>query len=226
VLGDNPKRPALNHQGTELYVKNIFKTLQGEGILVGTPAIFLRLGGCNLACSFCDTEFEDFYKLSVVEIVKKIEKLSYNLNNIKTIELVVITGGEPLRQNIDLCCKMLITSGFKVQVETNGTLYRALPEEVNIVCSPKVNRKGVYSKLSTSLLARISALKFLISDSIEGYNSVPDLGQKEYRIPVFLQPLDQNSPKLNSDNAKLAIKLSLEYGYRTSIQIHKILAID
>jgi len=72
MLGDNPKRPPTNGDGTSLLVKNIFKTLQGEGPHAGVPAVFIRLGGCNLACSFCDTEFEDYQQHALSEIVKTI----------------------------------------------------------------------------------------------------------------------------------------------------------
>ncbi|CAN0594227.1 unnamed protein product, partial [Ectocarpus sp. 12 AP-2014] len=59
MFGDNPIRPPEKGDGLHLMVKQIFKTLQGEGPHVGTPSIFVRLGGCNLACDFCDTEFEN-----------------------------------------------------------------------------------------------------------------------------------------------------------------------
>lgn len=219
MFGQNPKRGALFTDGTSLEVKNIFKTIQGEGPFVGMPAIFIRLGGCNLACSFCDTDFEGFTTSKVDDIVEQVNKLAAH------IKLVVITGGEPLRQPIGLLCDKLIQLGFMVQIETNGTLYRNISEKVHIVCSPKVTKSG-YFPLRADLLPHINALKFLIADNMPEYSVVPEIGQSKYGIPVFIQPMDQNDMLLNQKNVQLAIDLSIKYGYRLSIQTHKILGID
>ena len=65
MFGYNLKRPVIKGNGQFLSIKSIFKTLQAEGPYCGVPAIFIRLGGCNLACSFCDTEFEDYLEKSL-----------------------------------------------------------------------------------------------------------------------------------------------------------------
>lgn len=225
MFGDNPKRPVLVHDGNVLEVKNIFKTIQGEGPFVGEPAIFVRLGGCNLACSFCDTDFENYESIKTDQLVAKVIELSKNSIGQRSIKLVVITGGEPLRQPIEKLCQNLVDLECVVQIETNGTLFRKLPKVVNIVCSPKAQKNG-YSKIREDLLPNISALKFLISKSIEKYHSVPELGQTEYNIPVFVQPMDQNNEKLNKENTEMAIKIAIEKGYRLSIQVHKIVGVD
>ncbi|MCC8371550.1 MAG: 7-carboxy-7-deazaguanine synthase QueE [Rickettsia endosymbiont of Pseudomimeciton antennatum] len=217
--GQNPKRAAIFNDGTTLEIKNIFRTIQGEGPFVGMPAVFVRLGGCNLACDFCDTEFEDFNILAINSIIEEIKKLTIN------IKLVVITGGEPFRQPIELLCHKLIYLDYLVQIETNGTLYRNLPDKVHIICSPKVTKNG-YSLLRDDLLSRINALKFLVAKNIPEYSNIPEVGQSKYNIPVFIQPMDQHNPLLNKQNEKLAIDLALKYNYRLSIQIHKILGID
>lgn len=219
MYGQNLKRAAIFNDGTTLEIKNIFRTIQGEGPFVGMPAVFVRLGGCNLACNFCDTEFEDFNILTINSIIEEIQKLMIN------VKLVVITGGEPFRQPIELLCHKLIDLDYLVQIETNGTLYRDLPDKVHIICSPKVTKNG-YSLLRDDLLSRINALKFLVAKNIPEYSNIPEVGQSKYNIPVFIQPMDQNNPLLNKQNEKLAIDLVLKYGYRLSIQIHKILGIE
>ena len=74
--GTNPIRPPVTGDGAMLEVQHIFPTLQGEGPYAGVPAVFIRLGGCNLACTFCDTEFESFKVMGVREIVEKVDALS------------------------------------------------------------------------------------------------------------------------------------------------------
>lgn len=220
MFGQNPKRSVLLGDGKELEVQSIFKTLQGEGLFVGMPSIFIRLGGCNLACKFCDTDFENFKLLNIDAILQEVTRLSGD-----AIKLVVITGGEPLRQPIELICAKLLSCGFMVQIETNGTLYRALPKDIYIVCSPKAGTNG-YAEIRKDLLPNISAIKFLISASISKYSLIPELGQTEYRIPVFLQPIDQYDELLNKENTQLAIKFAFETGYRLSLQTHKFIGIE
>jgi 7-carboxy-7-deazaguanine synthase len=225
MFGNNPKREAINGDGQSLFVKSTFKTLQGEGPNIGTPSVFIRLGGCNLACSFCDTEFEDFHAVSLNEIIKQTKELSLNSLNVRTINLVVITGGEPMRQPIEHLCTELIKLGYKVQIETNGTLFRPLPDEVEIICSPKVVN-GKYYSIRPDLLKRITAFKFLISSSLAEYSIVPQLGQQQHSTPVYIQPMDQYDPELNNSNLKLTIQLALEGNYKFSLQMHKIIGVE
>lgn len=225
MFGNNPKREAIIGNGDTLFIKNIFKTIQGEGPNVGTPAIFIRLGGCNLACSFCDTEFEDFNQLALVDIIQRTQQLSLNTLSQSIIKLIVITGGEPMRQPIAPLCSELIKLGYKIQIETNGTLFRDLPNEVEIICSPKVVN-GKYHNIRPDLLTRINAFKFLISDNLKEYNCVPDFAKHTPNIPIYIQPMDQYDPILNLNNLNLTIKLSLEQGYKLSMQTHKVIGVE
>lgn len=220
MRGNNPIRKPLNHDGGTLEVKKIFPTLQGEGPNTGAPAVFIRLGGCNLACAFCDTDFEDYSEMAVAEIMERVKTLAEN-----THKLAVITGGEPLRQNIAPLCEKLLSEGFKVQIETNGTLYRELPPEVEIVCSPKNTGRG-YFPVREDLLPRVNAFKFIISADGNGYNHVGEVGQEKFGTPVYVQPMDEYDAKRNADNLALALKLAQEHGYRLSLQTHKILGIE
>lgn len=225
MFGNNPKRAATTGTGDSLEIKNIFKTIQGEGPFAGQPAIFIRLGGCNLACSFCDTDFEDFKTLELYEILNNVQELSINSRNLRSVNLAVITGGEPFRQPIEQLCTRLIDLGYVVQIETNGTIYRDLPKEVHIVCSPKPGAGG-YKTIREDLLERISAMKFLVAKNIRFYDSISEVGQTKYNIPVYIQPIDLNDEELNQENIEFAIACSLETGSRLSIQIHKYLNIE
>lgn len=225
MLGQNPKRPPQTGDGTKLFVKNIFKTIQGEGPNVGVPAIFIRLGGCNLACNFCDTDFEDYQEIDTEEIINIVKNLSLNSQKERSVFLIVLTGGEPFRQNINSICAILLENNFQVQIETNGTLYQDVPEEVQIICSPKISNNKYYPP-HHKILPRINAFKFLISSSIAGYGEVPQLGQKEFNIPVFVQAMDQYNDAINIANENLAVEIAINNGYRLSYQIHKKLRIE
>ena len=109
-------------------VNEFFVSLQGEGHFTGTPAFFLRLSGCNLQCSFCDTSHQSYKEMSEDEIV---EEASHHAPR-----HIVITGGEPALQLTPSLIDKLHEAGFFIQVETNGTLL--LPQGIDwVTCSPK-----------------------------------------------------------------------------------------
>ncbi|PIR32094.1 MAG: radical SAM protein [Alphaproteobacteria bacterium CG11_big_fil_rev_8_21_14_0_20_44_7] len=213
MFGKNPIRKPAKGDGATLEVVKIFPTIQGEGPHAGKPAIFIRLGGCNLACNFCDTEFEDFNTLPLDDILQKVEECHINQS------LIVITGGEPLRQPIAKLCAALIARNFTIQIETNGTLYQDLPPQVEIICSPKTK-----TALRPDLLKRITAFKFLISKHNADYSKVPNIGQTSQ--PIYIQPIDEYDAKKNQDNLELAKSIALEKGYNLSIQLHKIIGVE
>ncbi len=295
MFGKNPLRPPETGDGSTLNVVEIFPTLQGEGPFVGQPAVFVRLGGCNLACGFCDTEFEKFEARGLDDIITRIIHLAadsdagaplprgevekcqapqvpfaisperhfsgegeyaYDLShphpdlqpNAKGVwanpaspqgrgvpvaphqahylrDLVVITGGEPLRQNIVPLCEALLAKGLRVQIETNGTLWRPLPEGVSIVCSPKMSG-GQYHPLRPDLLARVDVLKFIVKAGEGDYHAIGDVGHGERAIPVYVQPMDEYDPEKNRANAAYALELAQANGFRLSVQMHKIWGIQ
>jgi organic radical activating enzyme len=225
VQGNNPIRPPAKGDGSRLEVKHLFPTLQGEGPYTGHPAVFVRLGGCNLACHFCDTDFENFATHAVEDIVANVIALAQDALGQRVRQLVVITGGEPLRQNIAPLCAKLQDEGFKIQIETNGTLYRPLPEGVDIICSPKNAGQG-YGALRDDILQRVTALKFIISKHDERYNHVADVGQSRYQTPVYVQPMDEQDDDRNMENRLHALALAERHGYILSLQTHKILGIE
>src|SRR5215831_4150823 len=113
-------------------VKEIFYTLQGEGANTGRPAVFLRFSGCNLwsgreadraqaICQFCDTDFVGGTKFtSAAELAEEVA--SQWFGNGPSQRFVVITGGEPLLQLDEPLIAKLHAVGFKIAIETNGTL--------------------------------------------------------------------------------------------------------
>ena len=245
MFGKNKIMKPEIHSGENLDVQEVFSTLQGEGPYVGQPSVFIRLGGCNLACNFCDTEFDSYNKISLKKILSRVEKLAKNSKGIVVRKLIVITGGEPLRQPIERLCEELVKRNFLVQIETNGTLFRKLPKEIKIICSPKIsictpNRtanasarsplnkgepRGKYHQIRPDLLSRINAFKFIISKNQKNYRDVAEVGQSKLQIPVYVQPMDEYDEAKNQANLELAKKLCEEHGYFLSLQTHKILGI-
>lgn len=222
MFGKNKILKAENHQGNNLDVQEIFPTLQGEGPYVGQPAVFIRLGGCNLACDFCDTEFDNFSNLSLEKILQEVEKLAKNNDQKIVRKLVVITGGEPLRQPIEKLCQELIKLDFLVQIETNGTFYRNLPDEVKIICSPKISN-GKYHQIRPDLLEKIDAFKFIISAQKKEYSQIANFNFANAKI--YVQPMDEYDAEKNQKNLEYCLKICHDLGFNLSLQIHKILGL-
>lgn len=226
MFGNNPIRPPVKGTGDILDIQEIFPTVQGEGPFAGVPSVFVRLGGCNLACSFCDTEFESYAPIAMADIVAQVRKLAAVNDYPHATRLVVITGGEPLRQPIGLLCETLLGEGFAVQVETNGTVFRPLPAAVHIVCSPKNPAGGRYAPLRGDVLQRANALKFVVSAHQGGYNGVDEVGQAVHGTPVYVQPMDEQDEAKNAENLRYASELAAKGGYKLSLQVHKIIGVE
>lgn len=150
MFGKNAIARNTNHEdGLTLKVQEVFRTIQGEGPYAGHPAIFVRLSGCNLRCHFCDTDFESSnWEPDTGGLVDAI--MSKALGAWSNISLVVLTGGEPLLQNVGPLVQSLLAKGLSVQVETAGTVWpesldeawavQALEDErLTIVVSPKTS---------------------------------------------------------------------------------------
>ncbi len=100
-----------------LYPLNeIFYSIQGEGYHAGTPAVFIRLAGCNLKCSWCDTDHSKTMEMTEIDIADRVNKLCF------TATLIVITGGEPTIWNLEPLLRMLeVKTAGIIALETNGS---------------------------------------------------------------------------------------------------------
>ena len=228
----NAQSPEKQVNSAVLKVHSIFKSIQGEGPLVGEPAIFLRLAGCNLQCKGCDTDYHAISEWEAPALAMRLNSLSQELR-----PLVVITGGEPFRQNITLLVENLLAFRCRVQIETNGTLApKRFPYgQVTIVCSPKT------PKINPALIPHITAYKYVIqANGIDPIDGLPTkilgsdrrVARPVYGGPmkiaphkIFVQPFDdQNDPKNSNQAAALAV--ALEHGYRFGVQLHKMLGLQ
>ncbi len=145
-----------------LRVNEIFKSIQGESTYAGIPCVFVRLTGCNLRCSYCDTTYayEEGIDISVNEIVDKIEDYDY--------KNVCITGGEPLLQkNVYKLINLLKTKSYKIFVETNGALnIDLLPGNIIRIMDVKCPDSGMNKEMDWRNLERLRGddeVKFVMS---------------------------------------------------------------
>ncbi|MBV8977661.1 MAG: 7-carboxy-7-deazaguanine synthase QueE [Alphaproteobacteria bacterium] len=227
MFGQNPIRAQDDGNGETLWVQEVFYTLQGEGPFSGEPSVFVRLAGCNLRCYWCDTEFENStWKPSLDEVVSRIEALRP-----RHCDLIVLTGGEPLRQQIGPLIGRLLAEGLRVQIETNGTLWRALPDDprLTIVCSPKT------PALHPRMVPRIDIYKYVLQQgAVDPADGLPvastQLRGQAVRLfrpppgkPVYVMPCDEAG--LSDENRRAATKSALDHGYRLTLQLHKIAGI-
>jgi 7-carboxy-7-deazaguanine synthase len=145
-------------------VCEMFTSIQGESSYAGLPCVFVRLSGCNLRCSYCDTEyaFEEGDEISVDEILEYVRGAG--------IPLVEITGGEPLmqRQSLQVLISGLLDNGNRVLVETNGSQsIKDLDMRAVIILDIKTPGSGMDSRNDFSnieYLKPADEIKFVISD--------------------------------------------------------------
>ena len=105
-------------------IKEIFWSLQGEGLRIGFPSVFLRMAGCNLKCPFCDTKgsWENGRDMAIHKIIKDIDKYRKKYPQSQ----VVITGGEPLEQDLSPLVDVLKKKNYFISIETNGLHFQEL----------------------------------------------------------------------------------------------------
>jgi 7-carboxy-7-deazaguanine synthase len=238
----NTQAPEKRHRSLSLYeVHSIFKTIQGEGPFTGYPAVFVRLAGCNLQCPGCDTEYTRTRQtMSAADIANAVKGLAWHGY------IVVISGGEPFRQDIESLVRLLISHGRTVQIETNGTLpphnpasFARLtsPEDGStpkcfVVCSPKTGR------VHSALYPLIHCYKYVMdassvasSDGLPlyalGHPATPHLARPHdgFAGKVYLQPRDEDDVVLNRDNLESCIKSCMEFGHVLQLQVHKIIGV-
>src|ERR1700720_2639476 len=157
-----------------MFITEIFKSIQGEGTRAGLPCIFVRLTGCNLRCTWCDTAyaFHGGKKMNVDEVLARVDELSGRRENANatnaTVPLVELTGGEPLLQEeIYPLADRLLAAGYTVLIETSGERFVGrLPKEVIKIVDVKCPDSGEPDTFDPRNLEELSAndeVKFVIS---------------------------------------------------------------
>ncbi len=190
-----------------LQLAEIFYSVQGEGAYTGTPAVFVRLAGCNLSCDFCDTDYSLKFFATVADVVSRVRAIGGEC------PMVILTGGEPLAQNqaLDLI-DALRSDGRRVHIESNGTLYTALPDDVWLCVSPK-------ERVDDRMARRANEVKLIVD------GRVPEewLTNCSRDKPLVLLQPEGNKPQ--------NVALALEYAkrippvFRLSLQTHKLIGV-
>jgi 7-carboxy-7-deazaguanine synthase len=232
-VNEQPAEHLFKPVGGCIEVHSIWPTIQGEGPFAGTPAVFIRLAGCNLQCPFCDTDYTSHREMVTPEKVIELVRTRCKPTKRGRAQLVVITGGEPFRQSIGILCNTLLSEGYHVQIETNGTLNAEehMSKRVYVVCSPKA------PKVHQWLQPRITALKYVMSaDNVSPVDGLPTsvLGLEtevarpwpDFHGQVYLQPEDHYDQVQNKKNMDAVVASCMKYGYRLCLQLHKIIGLD
>jgi organic radical activating enzyme len=200
-------------------INEIFYSLQGEGRNTGRAAVFIRFSGCNLRCSFCDTDFSSYTEMSSDDILEAIRPW-------KHCGFVVLTGGEPSLQVDDALVDALHREGFYLAMETNGT--HAVPEGIDwVTVSPKV-APADFSKGERP--QRMDELKVIWEPSLNGKEEMPQVlkawADKLTAPLLYLQPCDTGDKERNREIIQQCVEYIKEHPeWRLSLQTHKLIDI-
>lgn len=196
-------------------VNEIFYSLQGEGMNAGTPAVFVRLSGCNLKCPFCDTDHHEGRMMSDEEIARAV--------NCWQAPLIVLTGGEPgLWIDQHIIDTLHQTTGAAIAIETNGTV--PLPERIDwITVSPKSGIGGPGSERPI-VVEHADEIKVVdLGQDLDPYFALPC---RKPGTVMFLQPCHVSNPTLAAANRSQTVKRVLsDPRWRLSVQLHRWLGI-
>jgi organic radical activating enzyme len=187
-----------------IQLAEIFYSIQGEGTWAGTPAVFVRLAGCNLACDFCDTDYSMTSIASVDAVVAAVREAGGDC------PMVILTGGEPLAQaETPALIAALRADGRRVHIESNGTIFTELPDDVWLCVSPK-------ERVDPRMAHRANEAKLIVDARVPEEH----LALFPEHPTILLQP---------EGNKASNIAIALDYAkahpkrFRLSLQTHKFI---
>lgn len=239
----NSQKPEARSKGDGqvLDLHSMFFTIQGEGPFAGHRAIFVRLAGCNLQCPGCDTEYtEGRHPVSAAQLALDVDQLARSHVGSHRAPLIVITGGEPLRQTIGPFIQDLIYMGFRVQIESNGVfapddiLSTALcyDDKVTLVVSPKTKR------IHKDADALATCFKYVLdASSVDPLDGLPVMALEhpastgvarpsDRTRPIYLNPYDAKDEARNAENLRAVATSCMKHGYIAGVQMHKLIGLE
>lgn len=201
---------------TQYRIVEIFETLQGEGYNTGMPSIFIRFGKCNLACSWCDTDYHRFSWQSLEAILTQVQQ--YSAKNI------IITGGEPaIQPNIELLLTALKELGYFLAIESNGL--QNIPAQIDyIAVSPKAH---YWQKYQSQHIHYANEVRVVVDDNVHEFCEWVENNITAERY--YLSPLD------NGESNNLLATMTLlgvlneranKPHWQLSLQTHKLVGIE
>ena len=200
-------------------INEIFKSIQGESTYAGLPCTFVRLAGCNLRCTYCDTNYAYYHgkEISDEEIIAKIDEYG--------VKFVEFTGGEPLLQEeTPKLIKTLLDKGYEVLIETNGSIcIGCLDKRLNIIMDYKTPRSGMSERMrikNFEFLKKTDQIKFVLMDESD-YIWAKDIIESNNLIEKYDNIL--MSPAFDSLSPKSLVNWVLKDNLpvRVQLQIHK-----
>jgi len=173
-------------------VSEIFLSLNGEGLLIGVPTIFVRLSGCNLQCTWCDTTYawEKGTEKTIKQVIEEVRTCDNGF-----CDWVLITGGEPLLQEIDGLVRKL-KNEYKIGIETNGSIYKDVLQMCDFISADiKPPSSGnptdnipTFTRIVNAIKKKNGQVKAVIADEND-YTFVQKFIHKNtLTVPVVLQP--------------------------------------
>jgi 7-carboxy-7-deazaguanine synthase len=217
-----------------MYLIEIYKSVQGEASWAGVPCIFVRLAGCNLRCSWCDSvyTFTGGRKMSDDEVMAEVERLA-------PTKLVEITGGEPMLQERELVpfIERLLAAGYTVLMETSGErplerVPKAVHKIVDVKC-PGSGEGGSFRMSNLQELTSRDEVKFVIRDRADyefARDFIREHGLEQSVHSVLLSPAFRTEVHgRTADNMELDARELVDWmladglNARLSLQIHKFI---
>ena len=218
-------------------INELFETIQGEGSFTGQPSIFIRLQGCPVGCSWCDTkhtwdvnlddqvspdvmfnkteETVQWANFSAQEVLALVQEQGFQAKHI------VITGGEPCMVDLTPLCAALEQQGYSTQIETSGTFDIITTDKCWVTVSPKINMRGGYEVLATAM-SRANEIKHPVATE-QHIDELKALLAKHQVVntPIYIQPISQKKRA-----TELAIASCIANNWRLSVQVHKYIGIE
>lgn len=230
-MTDIPSRTSL----PTVRVNEVFYSIQGEGAWTGTPMVFVRLSGCDLNCSYCDTKHES-WKVMTSDQINSVAFNLYEERHYPGFRRVCFTGGEPtIQEHFFDVVEYMLQNRWEVHIETNGrhripdSLYKSnFRQSLWITASPKTKMHG-------ALITRPDEIKIVYPhewpgiDVVSHWKHIWGSRRNNDFLPVFLQPCDEGPFKKyeTEQNIQTAAMRVLEYPglLRLSLQTHKIIGV-
>lgn len=198
-------------------IVEIFESLQGEGYNTGMPAIFLRLGKCNLACSWCDTDYLTFQMMSLSEILGRL--------NTYTARTIIITGGEPtIQPHLDILLETLKGAGYRLCMETNGL--HPVPPQIDFVStSPKACYAAKYEQ---QCIETADEVRIVVDGDVQAF--AEEMENKIRARHYYLSPCEQNGEMNIYETIRqigcLNARPNAPVHWQLSVQTHKWAGIE